>query len=186
MGDKKLDLKYLIVLFVAIIMTFVFHEFGHWLFGTLTGHKMIMTLNHASPVDTEFTSNLAEYFMKSGGPLFSILQAIIFLFAIKHKTDNYYLYPFVFAPILMRIITIFLTLLTPQDEAQISIFLGLGTWTIPLIVALFLLFVGYLSNKQLNINWKFNVVNGLIGGIYIFIVLFIDQRLQSILNIKVN
>ena len=46
MDNKKLSLKYLIILFVALVVTFLFHEFGHWLFGTLTGHKMIMTLNN--------------------------------------------------------------------------------------------------------------------------------------------
>ena len=182
MDNKKLDLKYFIVLFVAFVLTFLFHEFGHWLFGTLTGHKMILTLNSTSPADTELKSTFAIYFMKSGGPLFTILQGVIFLYIIKYKTDNYYLYPFIVAPILMRVLTVFLNFNTPQDEAQISMFWGLGTWTIPIIVALFLLFLGYLSSKQLNIKWKFNVANGVIGSIYILVILFMDERLKSILN----
>ena len=182
MNKKKFNLKYSVVLFVAFVITFLFHEFGHWLFGTVTGNKMIMTLNMTYAVDIKYNSIFAEYFMKSGGPIFTILQSIIFLYLIKYITANYYFYAFVFAPILMRVLTVLLSFVTPQDEAQISNFLGIGTFTLPVIIALLLLYIGYLCSIQLDIKWKFNLMNILYGCFFIIVIYFIDDRIQIVLK----
>lgn len=47
--DRKVTIRLMLLLLVAAFVHNLFHEFGHWLVGTLLGDPMSMNLNYAWP-----------------------------------------------------------------------------------------------------------------------------------------
>ncbi len=65
----------LILLFTAYASN-IFHEFGHWLAGTLLGNEMSMSLNGTWPTNGNYLKESHSLYVGLGGPGFTILQAI--------------------------------------------------------------------------------------------------------------
>jgi hypothetical protein len=82
----------LVVLFAAYT-SHLFHEFGHWTMGTFLGNEMSMSLNRAWPTNGSYLKESYALFVIIGGPLFTILQALIALYIIE-KYRSFYAYPF--------------------------------------------------------------------------------------------
>jgi hypothetical protein len=71
------------------------HESGHWTFGELTGNEMILSLNNFTPESGHFKNEFQALLSAMGGPLFTILLAVIFL-VVTRKTKSIYAYSIVF------------------------------------------------------------------------------------------
>lgn len=75
--------------------TYLFHESGHWLFGELTGNEMVMGLNNAAPKSGYFNHETDALWSAIGGPLFTILEALIFM-AVTWLARSAYAYSVTF------------------------------------------------------------------------------------------
>lgn len=137
-SNKDLPILILVIL-CAGYPSHLFHEFGHWLVGTLLGNEMSMGLNRAWPVSGNYFQESHELFILLGGPSFTILQAIIALLLIE-KYRTIYAYPFLFTSFFDRFFPLTFATFAEQDEARISAILRLGTYTIAIIIC-FVLFV---------------------------------------------
>ena len=51
MTDKKITFKYIISVIVTVIITWLIHEFAHWLTSELFGYDTALNLNGTSPQD---------------------------------------------------------------------------------------------------------------------------------------
>lgn len=154
MSKKILIRIYLIFIPVAYI-SYLFHEFGHWVIGELLGNNMVYSLNYVWPVTGHYISSSHELYVSIGGPAFTILFSIIFLLIIE-KYQTVYVYPFVFFQMFMRFFSLVFGEFHNQDEARISSLLGIGTYTIAIIVLIILLFVVLKASNRLKINMQIN------------------------------
>jgi len=114
---------------------------------------MVLSLNNASPRNGSYLGKTHELYSSVGGPVFTILQAIIFL-AIIEKTKFIYAYPVVFFAAFSRFFSIVFGGFCRQDEAKISSPLNIGTYTVALIVLLILFLIVLRSSFLLKVNLK--------------------------------
>jgi hypothetical protein len=147
MKATPITVKYFWVTALAVFLSFELHELSHYLTGEALGNTMAMTLNSGYPVAGHYLKDWHATVVSAAGPLFTILQGILFYFLLRKK-DNYYLYPFLFISFFMRFSAMIISFFNPNDEARISISLGLGRFTLPAIVSLFLFYLVYTISKQ--------------------------------------
>ena len=80
--DKKILIR-LFLLFIPIAyLTYLFHEFGHWIVGELLGNDMSYSLNNVNVKNGHYIGENHKLLSSIGGPLFTILQSFIFLLII--------------------------------------------------------------------------------------------------------
>jgi len=144
----------LLIIPVAFI-TYLFHEFGHWIVGEALGNNMAYSLNNVAPQSGYYISASHEVYVSSGGPAFTILLALLFLLIIE-KYKTIYAYPVVFFQMFCRFFSLVFGGFAQQDEARISAILGLGTYTTAIIVLLILFLIVLRASYSLKINLKKN------------------------------
>ena len=151
--ESRINWKVALLMIPVAFLTYLFHEFGHWIVGELIGNKMLYSLNNVTPVSGNYLHETDSLFVLMGGPAFTILQAIIFLIVIE-KTKSIYAYSFVFFAGFIRFFSILLGGFNLQDEAKISVILNAGTYTVAAVVLLILLLIVWRSSYLLKLNIK--------------------------------
>jgi len=153
--ENRIDLK-LILLFVPVAyLSYLFHEFGHWIVGEILGNDMAYSLNYTWPKSGRYIDASHGLYVSIGGPAFTILQSIVFLLIIE-KFKTIYAYPFVFFPMFTRFFSLVFGGFGKQDEARISATLELGTYTVALIVLLTLFLIVLRGSHKIGISFKNN------------------------------
>jgi hypothetical protein len=171
----KLNL-YLLFIPTAYI-SFLFHEFGHWTIGEILGNDMTLTLNLAWPRSGHYVEAGNYVWVLMGGPAFSILQSFLaLLVVIKYRTI--FAYPFLFFPLFMRFFSLAFGGFSKQDEAGISAALGIGTYTVAVIVVLVLLSLVWSGSKKLQINFKTNTYYLTMSTVSILLVIWTDKLIS--------
>ena len=141
----------MLLLLVAAFAHNLFHEFGHWLVGTLLGDPMSMSLNYAWPTRGHYLEEWHSPIVSMGGPGFSILMAVVSLiFIARYRTV--YVYPFLFFPLFSRAFSLLFGGFAKQDEAFISANLGLGKYTVAIVVCSILLGLVWKGGKRLKLE----------------------------------
>jgi|AP12_2_1047962.scaffolds.fasta_scaffold62111_1 hypothetical protein len=151
--ESRINWKVALLMIPVAFLTYLFHEFGHWIVGELLGNKMILSLNNAAPLTGIYIHKTDSLYVLTGGPAFTILQAIIFLIIIE-KTESVYAYTAVFFAGFIRLFSILFGGFNLQDEAKISAILNIGTYTVAAIVLLILSFIIWRSSYLLKLNPK--------------------------------
>src|SRR5258705_4270318 len=99
--NKSINSKYILVTLVAVTVSWVLHEFAHWIAGRLLGYEMGMTLNKSFPVDGKYGSGRDYQLISAAGPAFTLIEAI-FVFIMMRRKKMTGLYPFLFTCFYMR------------------------------------------------------------------------------------
>lgn len=177
MNDQKITIKYIIAGILAVIFTWIIHEFAHWLTSELFGYETIMKLNGISTVSSENPTDLQKNIISASGPIVTIIQGLIAFLFLKSRNWNKYIYPLLFTAFYMRLLAGLMNFINPNDEGRISAFLEIGTFTLPIIVSGLLFFMVYKISKKYNLNWKFQLYTTLIVMIASSILILSDQFL---------
>ena len=148
---SKVIIRLMLVFLLAAYASYLFHEFGHWLVGTLLGNEMAMSLNGAWPKSGTFLKESHSLYFSIGGPSFTILQAVIALTIIE-KYKTLFAYPFLVFPFIFRVFSLTLGEFSAQDEAGISATLGLGKYTVSFVVCSILLALLWRGSHVLKLN----------------------------------
>jgi hypothetical protein len=157
----KINFKYILITAVAVFLSFELHELAHFFTGEFLGNKMALTLNSCYPESGFYLKEWHYTVVSAAGPLFTIIQALIFYFLLK-RYNNYFLYPWLLIPFFMRFTAMILSFRRPNDEARISNYLGLGTFTLPLIVSFSLFFLVFKITQRYNYTKRFNLITVLL------------------------
>ncbi len=171
---KKINLKYILILFIAVLLSCFFHEFAHWITGELLGNKMSMSFNGASPISGEYKHKWNANIITISAPIFTILQAIVFYF-IVNKTKNINLYPFLFFPFVYRFFAGIANVFGPNDEGRFGMSFGLGLYTVSILFSSLLLFLIIKFSIKNKIGLKFNVITFFLCAISLLLIVFMDQ-----------
>lgn len=175
MTNFKILAKYSLIILIAVFFTFFFHEFSHWITGELLGYKMTMRLNYVSLTGGgEYKEFWENNVISAAGPIFTIIQGIVF-YEIMKKYKNINFFPFLFLPFFMRLLAFTMSFNLPNDEARISRDLGIGTYTLFIIVCLFLGLLVYKISKKYSIDIKFQIINVILTSIFITLFVLVDN-----------
>lgn len=171
---QKINLKYTVFLFIAVLLSCFFHEFAHWLAGELLGNKMTMSLNGASPISGEYKNGWNANIVTISGPIFTVIQAIIFYFVVG-KTKNYYFYPLLFFPFVYRFFAGLANMLGANDEGRFGLSFGVGLYTISILLCAFLLFLVLKTSVKHTLGLKFNLITFFLCALSLLLIVFSDQ-----------
>lgn len=171
---EKIDLKYIVIILIAVFLSTLFHELAHWGTGEILGNKMTASLNSANVISGEYKHEWNRNFITGAGPLFTILQAIV-VFFLLNKYPKKELYPFLLFPLAMRFWAGLANLLGPNDEGRLGLSLGVGLLTISFFVCCFLFFLIYKSSKKHHFSLKFNLISFLFCSIFLIALSFINE-----------
>jgi len=175
MANKKVSVTYVIATLIAVIFTWILHEFAHWLTSESFGHETIMRLNGTSPIDGKSVTDWQKILISASGPLITLIQALTIFVVLKPDNWNKNLYPFLFTAFYMRLMAGIMNFINPNDEGRISAFLGIGTFTLPIIITGILFFLVYKISKKHHLGWKFQLATTLIVMIFSSILILSDQ-----------
>lgn len=154
-AENKLSLKFMLLFIPVAYASYLFHEFGHWIIGEAFGNNMVYSLNNVTPQSGHFIDASHKLYSSIGGPAFTILLSLFFLLIIE-KYKTMYAYPFVFFQMFCRFFSLVFGGFGQQDEAGISAILGLGKYTVAIIVLLILFLIVLRASYLLKINLKKN------------------------------
>ena len=163
-------MRLMLVLLLSAYASYLFHEFGHWLIGTLLGNKMSMSLNGAWPTSGVYLKESHALPIRIGGPAFTILQAFVALLIIE-KYRTLLAYPFLVFPLVFRVFSLALGEFRAQDEAGISAILGLGKYTVVIVVCSILLGLVWRGSRTLKLNGS--AITGFIGACLVSMLMVI-------------
>jgi len=143
-----------IPLFIVVtFVTYLLHEGGHWLAGEMLGYDMWVNINSAGLARGEYSADWHRELVSAAGPLVTLLQAII-AFMLVRKRKTIIAFAFLFAALMMRFVAMVVSLNNPNDEARVSEWLGLGTWSLYIIVVAILLGLTLKGGSYLKWGWR--------------------------------
>jgi hypothetical protein len=154
-AEIKLSLKFMVLFIPVAFISYLFHEFGHWMVGEILGNNMLYSLNNVTPKSGYYIDASHHVYVSSGGPAFTILLSLFFLWMIE-KYKTIYAYTFVFFQMFCRFFALAFGGFALQDEARISAILGLGAYTVAIIVLLILFLIVVRASYLLRINLQKN------------------------------
>lgn len=175
MSKTNITFKYVLTTFAAVLFTWLLHEFAHWCTAEALGHTSFMSLNVTSFASPEQVTAWHHTLISAAGPVISVLQAVVVFLFLKYNRWNGYLYPLLFTAFYMRLLAGGMNYVNLNDEGRISQFLGLGTYTIPVLVSAFLLYLLYHITQQYSLCWKFQVTTLLLIIVFSSILILFDQ-----------
>ena len=154
----KIDKTYILVFVIAVFLSWIAHELAHWITGEYLGYKMAMTLNSAYPL-SGFSSKDSHYqIISAAGPIFTLIEAA-FIYVLMLCKKRVHLYPILFTCFYLRLLATILSFKKPNDEARISIAVGFGKFTLPLLMTAILFLLVVKISKIYKFELKFNLVN---------------------------
>jgi FtsH-binding integral membrane protein len=179
---KKLRMNYKIILhsLLAVVFTFLIHEFGHWTMGEFLGYEMRMTLNTGYPIAGKYDQAWHYAVISAVGPLITLLQAIIFYYLIK-KYSNRNLYPFLFTTFYLVLLSGIVGYRNPNDLGRIGNYLNIGLFTLPIIFIIIHYIMLHQTSKRENYDRKFNVLTLLLIILFSSVWILTNQKFKVIL-----
>ncbi|NJD21381.1 MAG: hypothetical protein FIA82_01750 [Melioribacter sp.] len=156
MNDDKKFLVRLYLLFIPIaFISYLFHEFGHWSVGEILGNDMIYSLNYVWPRNGHYLNESHNLYVSIGGPAFTILLAVVSLLILE-KYSTIFAYLVLFFQFVLRFFSLVFGGFSQQDEARVSSIMGLGTYTVGIIVLILLFLIVIRASNKLKIDLKHN------------------------------
>ena len=155
--NQKTSWVYFMIVFISVIVTMLFHEFGHFIVGISLGHQMHIDMGSARPFE-DHISSLHINLITFGGPLFTLFQIIIVAFVLL-KRKIFLLYPFLIAGAIARMlpyINVFFNynMIVNEDEAKLSTAIGLSPIYLPILFIIILIGIVICVNYKFKISYK--------------------------------
>jgi hypothetical protein len=172
------NLQYILAAALAVFLSSLFHELAHWVTGELLGNRMAMNLNAAFPVSGDYMQPWHAHIVTAAGPIFTVLQGFV-VYLLMQKYKNKFLYLFLLTPLIMRTLALFMNFLTPNDEGRISLALGLGLLTVPIVVCLILFLLTWKVSRQNGYSVRFNAVSTMLVIFFLSVVILSTQYLSG-------
>lgn len=181
MTDQKITLKFSLVIIIVVFATWIIHEFAHWITAESLGNKTIMRLNGTSSVKGENPTDLDNILSSSAGPIITIIQGLLAYAFLKFRKWNKYVYAFLFTAFFMRFLASLMNFSMLNDEGRISVYLGLGVFTIPIIISGILFYMVYKASRAYKLKWKFQLSTIAIIILGVTALIFADQYFKVVL-----
>ena len=176
--ESQIDWKVIIAFIPIAFITYLFHEFGNWTFGELSGSEMMLSFNNSAPKNGRFISDSNALWSAIGGPVFTILQGLIFLL-FTWLTKSIYAYSITFFAVFSRFFSIIFGGINLQDEARIAVMLNCNKYLVASIVLTILFLILLKSNRIMKLNKKAIGYFTVLGVIAILIVIGVNELIMT-------
>lgn len=174
--ESQINWKVIIFFVPVAFITYLFHESGHWIFGELLGNDMTLSLNNSAPRSGFFIKESHALWSAIGGPAFSIIQALIFLFIVR-ITKSIYAYSIAFFAVFSRFFSIVFGGISLQDESGIATMLGTNRYLVATMVLMIMFLIIWQCNRILRLNMKAVGYFTVLGTLAILIVIGTNQMI---------
>jgi len=174
--ESKIDWKVIIAFIPIAFITYFFHEFGHWTFGELLGNDMTLSLNNSTPRNGHFINDSSALWSAIGGPVFTIIQGLIFLL-FTWLTKSIYAYSIAFFAVFSRFFSIVFGGINIQDEARIASMINANKFLITAFVLTTLFLILWRCNRIMRLNMKALGYFFILGVFAIIIVIGVNKIL---------
>ena len=144
--------------------------------GEALGYKMGMTLNAAYPLSGIMNSEQDKYLVSAAGPAFTILQALVF-YILLLRGRSLFLYPLLFTPLYMRLLAGVMNVFVLNDEGHISQSVGIGTYTLSIMICLLIGLMVYHVSKRRQLTKKFQLINFFFTMVFTSALILLNQYL---------
>lgn len=175
--ESQINWKVIIAFIPIAFLTYLFHEFGHWTFGELLGNDMTLSLNNSAPKSGQFISESDALWSAIGGPVFTILQGLIFLL-ITWKTKSSIAYSIAFFAIFSRFFSIVFGGINLQDEARIESMLGINKYLIATAVLTILLLILWKCTQIMKFKLKALGYYVVLGVFAVLVVIGVNELMM--------
>ena len=169
--------KYTLITLLAVVFTWLFHEFMHWLTGEALGNEMVMTINSGYPESRQYVSSWHATVVSAAGPVATLVQAIVIYSLVKTRY-NLVLFPFLLTCLYMRTIAGFLNFINPNDEGRVGVDLGVGKFTLSILVVAFLFYLTYKAISNNGISRKIVIITTLVVMFLSSVLVLFDQAVK--------
>jgi hypothetical protein len=176
--ESQIDWKVIIAFIPIAFFTYLFHEFGHWTLGELFGNEMTLSLNNSSPQNGHFIDDSDALWSAIGGPVFTILQGLVFLL-LTWLTKSIYAYSITFFAVFSRFFSILFGGINLQDEARIAEVLDLNKYFVAAITLSILSLILWRSNRIMKLNNKAIGYFTVLGVFAILIVIGVNEFIMT-------
>jgi hypothetical protein len=133
------------------IGSFLVHELAHWCAGIALGYDMVASPNHVWPRGP--MSAVDQGLVSAAGPLITIAQGVAGFWLVRRRRSMVG-FALLYMAFFMRLLANALNLFNPNDEASVSRLLGLGTWTLPLVVVVGLFILLLIASRELKLRFR--------------------------------
>tara|TARA_R110000787_G_scaffold236620_1_gene343156 strand:+ start:59 stop:595 length:537 start_codon:yes stop_codon:yes gene_type:complete len=171
---RRVGIGFYPLLFVIALLTFALHEGAHWLAGITLGHDMVVSLN-GSHATTPIPA-LDGMLISAAGPVVTLAQGVLGLILVR-MFNSLAAYGFLFFAAFMRLMAAGVSMMNPNDEARISLYFGLGPWTLPLLMVAVLGIMTVIGSRHLRLSWQTNVLAWLTSSVAVSAIVGLDMVL---------
>lgn len=178
MRNQKISIPYILLVFGAVLFTWIFHEFGHWIVYKAMGYDAYLSLNKVGIRGEDLPNTAQRIWGAAGGPMITLLQAIIVMIILYKKGWNKYVYPFLFITFYMRFLAGIMNFITPNDEGVIGQYFGLGLFTISIVLSLILFWMVFKVSKKYQLTLRFHLFTALLVMLFSSLVILSDQFIR--------
>ncbi len=175
MTNQKFSLKYILVIAATVFLTWLIHEFGHWLMGILLGYSSTMTLNGTSYHEGQNVTDWHKNIVSAAGPLVTLIQGLLAFLYLRTIGWCKHVYPILFTAFYMRLLAGLMNFIMLNDEGRIGAFLGIGTFTLSILISGSLFYMVYLISKKYRLNWKLQLATTLLVMFFSSALIMVDQ-----------
>lgn len=173
--------RYAGVVLLTVLFSWGIHELAHWMMAEALGYDAVMTLNTVYLSSGEYEQTWHWMVVSAVGPLITMLQAWVVFRWLYKKNWQPNLYPLLLLTLYTRILAGFMNLFNLNDEGRISHALGIGDFTLSLLVSAFLAVLVYKVSKHHTPGWKFQVFTLVLIMLFSSILILGDQAGKIIL-----
>lgn len=159
---------------LVFLITNLVHEGAHWLMAAALGMDPRFGLNivRYAPGAADWQRALAD----AAGPVVTIVQGIVAYMVVK-RSASITAFAFLYAAAFMRAVAALVSVMHPNDEARLGMYLGLGKWTLPLLVAAGLIVLAARGSRRLGLGWKDHVLCYLTASLAVSAIVGVDRYL---------
>ena len=168
----KLKAPFYLWFVLAFLITNLLHEGGHWLMGAALGLEMKFGLNAVTYLST--TEPWQRALADAAGPLVTIVQAVI-AYVVVQRSASIKAFAFLYAAAFMRLVAGLVSVMHPNDEARLSMYLGLGKWTLPVLVAAGLIVLALHGARRFKLTWKDHLLCYVVASLAVSAIVGIDR-----------
>ncbi len=160
------------LVFVVGVFSFLFHEAAHWLTGTMLGYDMVATPNRVwSKTATSVEHGIL---IVLAGPVFTLIQALAG-FGLVTKSVSKLGFAMLYIAFFQRLLATAATLSKPNDESQVSLYLGIGKWTLPILVTMALWGLVSIAARKMRLGFRDLCFYFLTASLTVTIVIGVDK-----------
>lgn len=149
----------------------------HWLTGEALGNNMVMTINSGYPESRQYVSSWHATVVSAAGPVATVVQAIV-VYSLLKTRYNPVLFPFLVTCLYMRTIAGFLNFIKLNDEGRVGVELGVGKFTLSILVVAFLFYLTYKAVRNHGISRKKVIITTLVVMFVSSVLVLVDQAVK--------